>query len=421
MATISRMTLDPILTTPKRSAVRTFDPLFAFVAAMAAYVTLQSLAVLLSSGALRLLSYATAFGIVLAMATIAAFLPKQRAVRIVYWAPLVLYLYGSISSALVNFTSLDMGNAVKMMLVPLFLVIGAAVESQNRFDTWEHPRTKQLFCVLIFLPMLLLLWQLIAGRTDFSGANSVSIFSNRNNAALYAVTLIALLNTLRPNPVSSPLVFCVVGVSFGTLGVLLAVIASLAITIANRRVLLALAGAITVATASLTFFPLEYGIFSRIRPVIASIKLIASGRINIETVTYGELVGLLQTTDLSFLFRLKHWINLWDIYIHGPIENIIFGFGVGSSTALSTSRLVPHNDYLRMLFECGPVTFLGFVTCIILTIRYCGRRFECVPLLVVSLYFFTENLIDNFAAMTVFFFSSGAMAFRINNLRHQKQ
>lgn len=106
-------------------------------------------------------------------------------------------------------------------------------------------------------------------------------------------------------------------------------------------------------SAILFFVPLEYGVFSRIKPVIASIKLIASGRVNIATVTYGDLVRLLQTTDLSFLFRLKHWLNLWDLYASAPIEKIVFGLGVGASARLSDVGLIPHNDYLRMLIRCG--------------------------------------------------------------------
>lgn len=59
-----------------------------------------------------------------------------------------------------------------------------------------------------------------------------------------------------------------------------------------------------------------------------------------------------------------------------------------------------------------PVTFAGFLAMIWLMLKHCGRRWETVPLLAVAIYFLSENLIDNFVAMALFFFSGGALAYR---------
>lgn len=392
---------------------RPLEPTYVFLVTIAAYVVLQTLAVLASSGLLKALSYATAFGIVLAMGAMAVYRAKQRQdAPLGFDIALVFYFYGFVASAALNIGTLDIGTAIKMMLVPLFLAFGAVFESSYRFNAWERPSTKWLLGAMAVLPATLWFWQLATGKIELGGTGGVSIFANRNNAGLYAVTLVALLNVLRPQPMKNLLLYCLAGAAFGTLGVLLAVLAALALAVGGRRAVVLIGVSAAIVSAVLYFIPMEYGVFTRIRPVIASIKLIVDGRVDIATVTYGDLVRLLQTSDLSFLFRLKHWLNLWNLYTDAPIENIVFGLGIGASARLSDAGLIPHNDYLRLLVECGPVTFAGFVAMIWLVLKHCGRRWEAVPLIAVAIYFFSENLIDNFVAMALFFFCGGAMAFR---------
>lgn len=395
----------------------TVELVYIFLVTVFGYVVLQTLAELTSYGLLKAVSYVAALGIVMAMSVLAAYRPKAQEVPLGLGIALLLYYYGFFGSALVNLAVLDYGTAMKMMLVPLFLLVGAVFESQNRFRAWENLTTKWLFGLLIALPFAVWLWQLGTNRIEFGGIGGVSIFANRNNAALYAVMLLALLNVLRPQPLKNLVVYCVVGAVFGTLGVLLAVLVSLVLVVGGGRAILLLGTSSLAIGGFLYLVPLEFGVFSRIKHVLASIKLIVEGRIDIATVTYGDLVTLLNTTDLSFLFRIKHWNNLLAIYSNAPIENIVFGFGVGGAIRQSNEGLMPHNDYIRVLFECGPVTLAGFVTLLVLIIRNCGRRWETIPLLTVVLYFFTENLIDNFVAMILFFFCGGALAHRIRSGR----
>jgi hypothetical protein len=137
------------------------------------------------------------------------------------------------------------------------------------------------------------------------------------------------------------------------------------------------------------------------------------GTINLNTATYADLVRILNTTDLSFIFRLKHWLNLLNIFQNGSGFDWMFGFGIGSSVALSDIRLVPHNDYLRYLFETGYISLIGFTTIILTMIYNCGRRWESVPLFTVAIYFFSENLINNYLAMSIFYFCAGVIVLRI--------
>ena len=393
--------------------LRVLGPTYVFLALITAYVAIQTLAVFASSGLLKALSYAAAFGIVLCLATMAAYLPERKPGKSLgFGFALALYYYGFIASAAMNLGAVDVGTAIKMALVPLFLVIGAAFETQNRFSPWCQPSVRRMFALLIALPLLLWFWQLGAGQVSFGGVGEVSIFANRNNAGLFAVTLIALLNVLRPEPLKNLLVYLAAGAAFGTLGVLLAVMTALLLGVGSGRRIALLTGVSTVGVGVLYFYPLDYGVFARINPVVASIRLIVEGRIEIATVTYGELVRLIQTTDVSFVFRLKHWLNILSVYTSAPLEGLVFGMGVGASARLSEVGLIPHNDYLRVLVECGPVAFIGFAATIFLIVWHCGRRWESVLLIAVAIYFMTENLVDNFVAMAIFFFCSGALARR---------
>jgi hypothetical protein len=130
-------------------------------------------------------------------------------------------------------------------------------------------------------------------------------------------------------------------------------------------------------------------------------------------VTFGELVTKLGTTDLSFLFRLKHWLELWTIYQNGSLLNWLFGFGSGSSVELTRMRIVPHNDFIRYLFEFGVITLIGFCLLLFSIFRYLGRGWITVPLAAVALYFISENLINNFLAMVIFYFCAGTLAQRV--------
>ncbi|HEY1089775.1 MAG TPA: hypothetical protein VGE47_01655, partial [Burkholderiaceae bacterium] len=254
--------------------------------------------------------------------------------------------------------------------------------------------------------------QLALHHTTFGGNQLVGFFVNRNNATVYLLSLVALYTALTGQPVRNVLVYVLVGVSFGALGVMLATALAVFYAVGKPRYLghlLLLVG----LSVGLAFLLPERLVLDRFKPVLDSYLLLADGRINLHTVTYAELVTELRTTDLSFIFRLKHWTNLSDIFQGGTVYQWLFGFGVGSSVRLSEMHLVPHNDYVRYLFECGLTTFAGFVTLLFICLKEIGRRWEAVPLVAIAIYFGSENLVNNFLPMIMFYFSMGAIVYRI--------
>ena len=101
----------------------------------------------------------------------------------------------------------------------------------------------------------------------------------------------------------------------------------------------------------------------------------------------------------SAVWRLAHWRQTIDTYTDGTAEQQLLGFGVGSSTMMM--GILPHNEYLRVLFEQGIVGLFLFIfgwRRIILTaphpVRYVG--------LIVAIYSFSENNLDNFPFMSLF-------------------
>lgn len=128
---------------------------------------------------------------------------------------------------------------------------------------------------------------------------------------------------------------------------------------------------------------------------------------SVVSMSYQKLVLLTGSTDLSGFFRLIHWTNIWDVYSSGSFGTLIFGYGPGETPALTYAEMVPHNDYLRILVEYGPINLAIFV-CFLVYIRGALKTPPARVLFVVlCIYFFSENLLDSFTSMTLFFAYAG--------------
>ncbi len=392
-----------------------------FVAQFAAYVVMMGLAYTAQSGLIKALGnvYAVViFGLVAFAWATRRYPPSSWSTAVVL--SYVVYLTGIACSVAVNPDHIDWGDLVKITLVPAFAVFGAAFErgrvARDEPVLWQRGSVRVMLALLIAVPLLTWGAQLLQSGFEIDGIRETSIFANRNNAAVYAVTVLALVAVILGRPVRSLVLFMTAGVMFGTLGVLLAVVIALAMTVARPRELVVLALLIAAAAAGYVIWPEEKP-FVRFTPVIDSIRYIVDGRIKLHSTTFGELVLLLKTQDLSFVFRLKHWVDLLSMWSAADVYHWLFGFGVGSAVRETDLRMVPHNDYLRLLFEFGLVTLAGFVAMLALVFARLRRRWETVPLLAVAIYLFSENLITNYTAMAFFFFSAGVLAERVGRER----
>lgn len=372
------------------------------------YIFVLCIAAVSDSGLLKLLANVIAIGLFFINLVNWAFYPFKNKLPPPIIIGLTIFYIGIIGSTIFSPKAIEFSDTIKFAIAPFFILVGTVYCRQAEKWSTSLPEARLALLFMAILPILALLAQFAIGASDFSGNKSIGMFANRNNAGLYAIALLAFLVILRNEPIISLFAYLAVGLMFGTLGLALAVILALLFSIGTSKHYVACISILMSIILISVILP-DFGNLIRVKPVLDSIELLASGRIDLETVTYAQLVQILNTTDLSFLFRLKHWHELLSIYISGNSYEWLFGFGAGAAVQLSASHLVPHNDYLRMLFEFGFITFFGFSMLMILIVSYIGRGWYLVPFLAIAIYFSSDNLINNYIAMLLFFFSAGAL------------
>lgn len=382
-----------------------------FIVLLFGYTALLALAHIGHSGLLKAL--ANLYAVVLFVILIFAWVMRPLKPKLFgdFAIALVVFYVGMGCSLIVNPEYIRYADLLKTLMVPAFIVIGATAQRGRMRSLWSIPVVRVCFWAMLLLPIVVLAVQVGRSGLDFDSSREAGIFSNRNNAGLFAITMIGLYGVLTGRALRSVVLMLVAGAIFATLGLLLAVCISLLIAVGRRRDLIVLLSCLMVATLGYFLIP-EFGPYQRIDPVVKSIQYIIAGRIDLRTVTFGQLVILLGTTDLSFLFRLKHWLDLWDLMAAASPYHWLFGFGVDSAARLSRMQLVPHNDYVRIGFEYGLVTLSGFVGILAIMYRRLGLGWISVPSLTVVIYFLSENLLTNYIAMSIFFFSVGALCQR---------
>lgn len=389
------------------------NPHTLFLQFMSVYVILLCVSAALSTGLFRLLSYVIAIFMPIVLAIRFSGSREKNILAISFALPLLLYYYGMFGSVAYNFKELDWPVTIKFVLAPLFLLLGAKVESWNSPKTAISPKTWAMFGLIILLPLVVLLLQLVKGVNVFARGADFSIFANRNSAALYAVALLGLFTVFARRTPTNVLVYLAVGASFATLGVLIAIIFSLMLLVAKRENLIRYTAGLVATAASITVLAInDVWVFARFKPAIGTLELLFDPRVHFASLSYERLYHYLGTSDLSLAFRIKHWHDLMDILASAPVFNWVFGMGIGASTRLSQAMMVPHNDYLRIFFECGIATFVGFASLLTVMLIKLGRGWKTVPFLAIVLYMASENLVDNFPAMVIFYYAGGVLIYR---------
>jgi hypothetical protein len=265
------------------------------------------------------------------------------------------------------------------------------------------------------VPVLSALFDLYRGGGALNSElneQTLSFFANRNNAVAFTVisSWTLMLGGVKRWLIVGYLFACVL--AFKTLGALLAIAFAFYLIYPGFNILRNLV--VGAAAAAFYFeFDDDLEILSRASTAWRSLNsvLAESGGVwGLSKMNYGQIYTAAGTSDLSLIFRLKHWVNLIGLYMDGPLVNQLFGFGVGSSVELTEQKLVPHNDYLRFFFELGPGLFICFVVLNFLILRRMGAHFISMPAIFIFIYFFSDNLVNNFLVMSFFYFTAGALS-----------
>ncbi len=372
---------------------------------LAVYVALTALERLTGSGVLR--AGVNAFGVLMPALMLAHFALRGQLLMLPRG---LLVAYALLAAGLllsVVFSGLhEAADLIKLLLAPLFAFLGYSASAFDRDDPAALAQLRALGLVLV-LPVvyaLLLNWAGTAGE--------LGVFVNRNNAALYLVVLanVLLVMGLGVGPVV--LTLTVGALMFSTLGVVIAVAVALVVSLSFRRYLPAyLAAALLVGL--LLFGPVELPVGERLGTLWEGVSAITALGLwtSLHDLSYADLYLITgENSDLSLFFRLKHWEDLLLVWTSDGWASLLFGLGVGSAPLHTEIGLVPHNDYLRLLIEAGPLGFAGFAGFVGWLLLSIGRSALLMSTAAVSIYFFTENLVGNFAAMTLFYWFAGYWA-----------
>lgn len=387
-----------------------------FIAGVSFYLSILGVHYFEKSEAIKLAANAIAFSIFVALLP-KLFAHQGRIVLNKYYAlALGMMTLGMLGNGAFNYDQMEMSDFLKMAIAPLFFIIGYRSLNIKEFRGRARRQLVFLTLVVVAIPVFIGVGEIAGWGDRFREEESVSIFSNRNNAALYAIVLSILfvILNMRLRWMMCYLVF--IAALFGTLGVLMAVILSIAFVYAKKGKLWQLALLSGALILSLLLMP-GIPVFERLSGLNAGLSyLLSSGEIwHISEMNYGDLSQIMGgSSDVSFFFRIKHWSELMISYLSSSMPEMLFGHGVGSSVRDTSMHLVPHNDYLRYLYECGVLPFIGFALLNIRIVKDLASSYVAVPFMTVSLYFFSENLINNFLSMMLFYFFAGFLIAKKN-------
>lgn len=328
--------------------------------------------------------------------------------------PLGAMYLGMFFGFFINGVQQDLAVFIKLLLCPLYVLLGY-IFSGVLFNEKEFKKSIFPLFLLLAIPLILIIKDVISGY-DLSGTASLGLFANRNNAALYMISLLALFLCIKQSKLYLVVLSLLVGLMFGTLGVFLAVLGSLVFSLADRKNAhyIFLAGVFIFISI---FFLEDTAVFTRLQSASDSVYVLYRlGFESIDQMTYGDMYSLIGSTDLSLFFRLKHWNEIVFLMSEASLIEKLFGSGVGATVVNTTAGLVPHNDYLRVLYECGILAFLGFIWFQFNILKGIGRNYLLVPFLVISVYMLSENLVDNYLAMMIYYFSAGFVFRRSGDL-----
>jgi hypothetical protein len=302
------------------------------------------------------------------------------------------------ASFLANIGSFEIAVALKYLSLYSFFVAGRSVP--GHFSLGE----KRCIYALVALPLLFKLIGETKIYTGFEYPDVYSYFPNTNTAALYFSALFFALSPWYGNKV---LVLQFINAAvMNRVGPALATILAVGMwSIFPLRIQVFVAFFLLGAGCFLAF---ELGALDRLVTGLNAIALIWSLEPStVARMPAKQLIELTGTTDMSAFFRITHWSNIWAIYSSLGLGGILFGYGANQTGVLTVLPLPPHNDYLRILAEYGLLNFLVFVPFVLSIALSIKQQAAKIIFTVLLIYFFSENLLDNFTSMVLFFANAG--------------
>lgn len=336
----------------------------------------------------------------------------------------ILFLY-FISLVLVSFNLLinQMGftEILKIIGSQLFLLVGML---SNNDHIINNTKKRIYIIILVFIPISILLLELlnlIHHQFELS-----SIFVNKNNAILYFISLAPFLYYFNLKKTTLLIYILVMVVLFKTMGALIALIIS--ITYIYKKInLKTLFYFISISLIILFIFiwlkNANYTSIDRIFNMIDIIyKLLTKYSLTqLSNLSYGDAFALTGSKDLSFLFRIKHWSDIINYYSDTQWIHQLIGIGIGNIQNVTKMQLVAHNDFLKLFVEFGPIYFFIYMILMVKILKEVIKydKFVSIFFLTIFVYFGTENLMNNFLAMSFFYYYLGVFYTKARRERYE--
>jgi len=247
-----------------------------------------------------------------------------------------------------------------------------------------------------------------------AGARLNGIFINPNNFALAALSILFFVDHERDSRwfivLMHALVITLILLS-GTTGALLGYCVGLYVVVARTRYAVIAHSVLVTLALLLTLFMLASqhlnpDVFARMgllgkmmmkAYVMQSVytEMFSDAKINYWQI--GQQYGGAEST--SAVWRIMHWRDTLAAWGNASPLVLLLGFGVGSSEIIM--GILPHNDYLRFLFEVGVLGLLtnGMIWWLLFRAAQPSIRWVCA---IIAAYCFTENNLDNFLVMSLF-------------------
>jgi O-Antigen ligase len=259
------------------------------------------------------------------------------------------------------------------------------------------------------LVILLISLTIYKGTSWDGGTRHSGLFVNPNNLALIPFLLLFFINPVKDKwffrVVAHGIVAAVLAFS-GTSGAVLAYLIGLLVHLSgvvSKRVrsvvfslaaVAGLAAVVFLSVGGLRLLP-ETRLINQISVIGSQLQNVINGS-NIAYYTQERVLG---SGSASGIWRVAHWRETVALYLDGTSAQQIFGFGIGG--AVRIMGILPHNEYLRMLFEQGIIGLLLFLFAWYRMIRTAPVEVRYIGL-IVAIYSFSENNLDNFPFMSLF-------------------
>lgn len=306
-------------------------------------------------------------------------------------------VFALIGTLVVNSGRTNFVDVVKFLGIFAFYFVGRYVIVRGNFSRFA----------IVLLVLIPLAGALLPNRIYRPGVY-FSYFPNANTAVIYFTAVIfCYYQALGPKSYVLQ-IFQVI--AFQKIGAILATFASIFLwNVSGMRLRALLLGA---AVCALGLFAWWLGLLDRVTGAVSSLygDIFDIGIDSIVAMPYSEIIQRQGTTDLSGYFRIKHWIEIWMNYSQGGPLVQLFGYGPGRTPFITYAELIPHNDYLRILAEFGLLNFGCFVAINVYALKGLKDNGLRIFFTILLIYYISENLIDNFASMAMFYVAAGIYA-----------